>query len=238
MSLRRSLLLAAAALALAGCAAPPVRYFTLAGTPTASTAPVVAANAVPVHIEIAPVGVPERLARPQLVIRSGADNPRNGGTPRLEVLEQQRWTSAFDSELRDAFAGAISTRAGAVDVTRGGRLPGQPVYRVAIRVRYLDATLDRQVDAGYGWTITRSDDSRSALCQSSLSQPVGAGLEQLVLGIQQTVDAAAQRIAHQIQQLQNSGNAVCDPATTPSSPSAGVAPEPVPAVLKPAAKVR
>jgi len=188
-----------------------------------------------VHIEVAPVGVPERLARPQMVIRNDSDDPdsnrRGGGrgdsdgaSTRVQVLEQHRWTSAFDSELRDAFAGAISTRAGAVDVTRGGRLPGQPVYRVAIRVRYLDAILDRQVDAGFGWTITRSDDSRSAICHAAVSQPIGAGMDELVQGIQQTVAAAAHRIAAQISQLQANGSATCEPVASPSaSPAAGAA---------------
>ncbi len=53
-------------LGLAGCASQPDRYYTLAapvGTP--ATAP---AGGTPMFIELAPLALPERLARPQMVV--------------------------------------------------------------------------------------------------------------------------------------------------------------------------
>jgi uncharacterized lipoprotein YmbA len=206
-------LAAATAIALGACAAAPVRYYSLAGTlslPAAPSGTSAAAQAPRIHIEVAPVGVPERLARPQMVVREEGSNPVEGASTRVQVLEQQRWSSPFDSELRDAFGGAIAARAGAVDVTRGGRLPGHPVYRVAIRVQHFDAVLDRQVEARFGWTITRSDDARNAICQVAVSEPAGSGLNGMVQGVQQAVAAAAGQIAAQILQLQATGAARCD----------------------------
>ena len=229
---------ATAALAVAACATPPVRYYSLAGSPVTSAAPIGAAGSAgatgaggsrpagavtrgpsQIHIDVGPVGVPERLARPQMVIRS---NDGDSASTRLQVLEQQRWSSSFDSELRDAFGSAIAARAGAVDVTRGGRLPGHPVYRISIRMQHFEAILDERVDAHIGWTITRSDDNRSALCQAAVSGAGGKGLDDLVQGVQAVVAQAAERIAAQVVQLNASGQASCDgvaePSTVPDTP--------------------
>jgi uncharacterized lipoprotein YmbA len=206
----------AAALTIGGCAAPPVRYYSLAGAvpdagvPAAAVpAGAVGQNGAPIHIEVAPVGVPERLARPQMVIRNASRSAAGPVSPQVDVLEQQRWASSLDSELRDAFAAAIASRAGAVDVTRGGRLPGQPVYRIAIRVGQFDTILDRQVDAVFGWTITRSDDSRHAICEVPVSRPAGKGMDELVQAVKQVVAVAATNIATQLLQLQARGAADC-----------------------------
>lgn len=216
----------ATALGLAACAAPPVRYYSLAGSPAGQAGGPSAGSgaAAPIHLEVAPVGVPERLARPQMVIRNGGDSTQ------VQVLEQQRWSSSFDSELRDAFGNAIAARSGAVDVTRGGRLPGHPVYRIAIRVQRFEATLGRQVDARFGWTITRSDDSRNAICQVAVSAPAGPGLDDLVQGVQQVVAEAADRIAGQVLQLQATGAAACGPGAETPAEGSGASGEPRPVV--------
>lgn len=197
------------ALALAACASTPVRYYTLA---SAAPPPMAAQRAdAPgrgrgtLQVEVGPVGVPDRLARPQMVLRSNLDP----SSTRVSVLEQQRWSSPFDSELRDAFGVAIAARLGAVDVTRGGALPEQPVYRVALQLRQFDAVLDKQVEATFGWTITRSDDDRNAVCQAFASQPIGPGMDELVQGIQRVVDTLADRVATQIAQLQEGRTAAC-----------------------------
>ena len=231
----RPLALVAAALAVVACAAPAVRYYSLAGAPVTRAAPVVAARGPAgaagavgavqsqIHLDVGPVGVPERLARPQMVVRSN-----DSGSTQVRVLEQQRWTSTFDSELRDAFGGAIAARAGAVDVTRGGRLPGHPVYRIAIRLQHFEAILDDRVEARFGWTITRSDDSRSAICQASVAAPGGKGLDELVQGVQEVVAGAADRIAAQVVQLQATGKANCDSSAAPTVPPSRLPGEPDP----------
>ena len=205
----RSLACIAVALAMGACAVPPVRYYSLAATPapSATAAPERPPGAgAQIHLDVGPVGVAERLAKPQIVIRS---NGGDSDSARVQVLEQQRWSSSFDSELRDAFGSAIAARAGAVDVTRGGRLPGHPVYRIAIRLQYYEAILDQRVDARFGWTITRSDDTRNAICQVAVKAPAGKGLDDLVQAVQEVVAQAADRIAAQVLQLHATGKAAC-----------------------------
>ena len=67
----RTLLAGIAVLAaLAGCASKPDSYYTLASSvPADQIAAPAASGTVPLAIELAPVAVPERLARPQMVVR-------------------------------------------------------------------------------------------------------------------------------------------------------------------------
>ncbi|MFC5475733.1 PqiC family protein [Paraherbaspirillum soli] len=191
----------AAALLLAACASAPTRYYTLsAPLPDAAVA-----QTPPIFIEVMPVAVPERLARPQLVVR-----PQGVQNARVEILEQDRWSSPFNNELRDALAGGIANRLGAVDVTRGGRPSSQAAYRIAVELRHYDAVPGAQVQATFGWTITRSDDSRSAACQLSVTEAVnGAGMDALALGVQRAVAAAAAAISANVTALQANRTVQC-----------------------------
>ena len=163
------------------------------------------------HFEVAPVGVPERLARPQMVIRNEKRNDKDGVSPRVDVLEQQRWSSSFDSELRDAFAGAIASRARRRRRDTGravagpARLPGchpvavlrgDPGQASGRRLRLDDHPLGRQPPRhlpDVGVATRRQRDGRTGL-----------------RAVQQAVALAAQRIADQILQLQAHGSVVCE----------------------------
>lgn len=208
---RMLLALAAAALA-AGCASAPDRYYTLA-EPVAATIPGAAGTAgaagpVPasgLFIDIAPVAMPERLARPQLVVS-------RTGMPGAEValLEQHRWTSSFESELRDALAAGIATRLGATDVTKGARLAGAPVWRVAVQLQRLDLIEDQRADAAFSWTVRRADAERGTACRWSGTEAVaGGGIEALALGARHLTGRVSTQIARHVQALQADPAAAC-----------------------------
>ena len=208
---RMLLALAAAALA-AGCASAPDRYYTLA-EPVAATIPGAAgaagaAEPVPasgLFIDIAPVAMPERLARPQLVVS-------RTGMPGAEValLEQHRWTSSFESELRDALAAGIATRLGATDVTKGARLAGAPVWRVAVQLQRLDLIEDQRADAAFSWTVRRADAERGTACRWSGTEAVaGGGIEALALGARHLTGRVSTQIARHVQALQADPAAAC-----------------------------
>ncbi|MGE0802884.1 MAG: membrane integrity-associated transporter subunit PqiC [Lautropia sp.] len=224
---------------LGGCATPvTIRYYTLAvpealadtgttagGRAAPASSPAERSRPGTIQIDVATVAVPERLARPQLVVRHAGDP----ATARIDVLDQTRWSSSFDSELRDAFGAALAARTGGVDVTRGGRLPGQPVYRVSLQLRRFDAVVNQRVDAAFGWTLTRLDDGRGSSCESShgeaIAAPAAAGVgtpaagssrrdgpdyDALVQAMRRIVGQAADRIARQLVALQTTGSARCD----------------------------
>jgi uncharacterized lipoprotein YmbA len=195
--------LLAAVLALAACSSsPPLRFYSLA-TPAAAVdaAP---ARSAGMFIDVLPVGVPERLTRPQLVVRKGNDG-------RMDVLEQDRWTAPFNNELHDTLADGIAARLGAVDARHGGRQQGQPIYRIAVSLRQFDAISGERVDAAFGWTVTRVDDGRSASCQASYSVPAGGvgGTESLVAAMQKTVAIATAAIAATVEGVKNGTGPAC-----------------------------
>lgn len=193
--------LAAAVLAV-GCASAPDRYYTLAapGGPS-SAAP---ASGAPVFIELAPVAVPERLARPQMVVHQPG-----GRSAEVALLEQHRWSSSFENELRDALSGGVAARLGAIDVTKGGRQPSTPAWRIAVQVRQFDAVENTRVDAALSWTVRRSDADLSATCQWRTSEPVGNGIDALAQGAQRVASNASDAIARHIAQLQQNPGAAC-----------------------------
>ena len=160
-------------------------------------------SVTPIFIEVMPVSVPERLARPQLVVSS------KGQDGELLVLEQARWSSPFNLELRDALAAAIAGKIGAIKVIRRGRLPGQPVYRIAVELSQFDATVGGRVNARFDWTITHSTQARSAACYSVISESAGDSIESMVKGIQHVVAAAAESISENLMQLNGGGAASC-----------------------------
>lgn len=192
----------AAAVFVAGCASAPDRYYTLAapgGPPNAAPA-----RGTPLFIELAPVAVPERLARPQMVVHQAS-----GQSAEVALLEQHRWSSSFENELRDALSSDVAARLGAIDVTKGGRQPSTPAWRIAVQVRQFDAVENTRVDAALSWTVRRSDADLSATCQWRTSEPVGSGIDALAQGAQRVASNAADAIARHIAQLQQNPGAPC-----------------------------
>lgn len=190
----------------AGCASvgEKTKFYTLSvPSDTRGKDPYPGYSVTPIFIEVMPVSVPERLARPQLVVSS------KGQDGELLVLEQARWSSPFNLELRDALAAAIAGKIGAIKVIRRGRLAGQPIYRIAVELSQFDATVGGRVNARFDWTITHSTQARSVACYSVISESAGDSIESLVNGIQHVVAAAAESISENLTQLNGVGAASC-----------------------------
>lgn len=196
------------ALLAVGCASVPATRFYTLSTPSepsgAKDTSRLPQPSMPIFIEVTPVNVPERLARPQLVVRS----PGSGET-QLSILEHDRWSSHFNYELRDAFAIGIANRTGAVNRTGGIRAPGQPSYRIAIELSQFDAIVGDKVQARFGWTITRSTDGSIAACYSEISEPVGEGIDGVVKGVQRAVSSVAADVSKNLIELDTGHAATC-----------------------------
>ncbi|MCI1003222.1 PqiC family protein [Herbaspirillum sp. C7C8] len=193
--------LAASLLAACG-SSPPTRFYTLAAPADGGASVRTTSQGPQTFIEVMPVSVPDRLARPQLVVRSDAT--------RVEVLEQDRWSSPFNNELRDALSAGVAARLGAIDVSRGGRPADQASYRIHVELRDFDAARNGQVQASFGWTITRSDDRRSAACRLTVVERVaGAANADVVAATQRAVGKAVQAIADDVRALQAGRGGQC-----------------------------
>lgn len=193
---------------LTACATPKnaTRFYTLANSKASQTAN--AAKTTPFAIEVLRVNVPERLKRPQLVISSN-------NAAQLKILEQDRWSSSFDDELQDAFVSGISQQLNAIDISSGGRIANQPIYRIAIVLQQFNATPGEQVEANFGWTITLLNsgktlaENRSLSCQATINKTVGNETDAVVNGVQAAVADVIQAISANVSSLNNGEQAKC-----------------------------
>lgn len=204
----------AAAAVLAGCGGTTTRYYTLAeggNAPTAS--PRTGAETARYAIEMAPLAVPERLARPQMVVRrTGLMQSKDASQAEVEVLEQSRWSSSFENELRDALSAGIATRLSAFDATKAGRPTGVPVYRISVQLRQFDAVPGTRVDTDFGWSVRRADSDSFVACQMQFSEPVSGGLDGVALSAQRITARVADAIASNVSALASSQQARCPTA--------------------------
>lgn len=163
-----------------------------------------APSSKPIFIEVMPVNVPERLARPQLVVRL----PGSEQEAQLSILDQDRWSSHFNYELRDVFTTGITNRTGAINETRGISAD-QHRYRITIELSQFDAIVGEKVQARFGWTITRSTDGRNAACYSKISEPVGEGIVGVVKGVQRVVSSVSADVSKNLTELEIGQETTC-----------------------------
>ena len=190
-TMRAALAALGLAATLAGCASPEPRYYTLA---TGAAAAPVPAAANPLWIEVAPVRVPERLNRPQLVVADGSD----GG---LKLLDLSRWSSPLPDELRDALSQQLQASLGAVDTYQQGLSDVAPVYRVTTEVVRLDADLGQRASATIAWTVRELPDGRVLSGRTHAELPAPGQVDGMVSAYRQIVAATAADVAAGVQSL-------------------------------------
>lgn len=188
---------AVAAAMLAGCASPEPRYYTLAQGAGAATPPTVAApSANTLWLEVAPVRVPERLNRPQLVVRDG-----NGSDAGLRLLDLARWSAPLPDELRDALSQRLQATLGAVDTYQQGLSDVQPLYRITTEVLHLDADVGQRAGATINWTVRRLPDGKVVSGRSQAELPAPGAVEGVVAAYREIVAGTAADIAAGVQSL-------------------------------------
>lgn len=179
--------LAALALGLGACATtPPVRYYTLLAPP-AQTA--IAEPPAPFLIDVLPVGVPTRLDQPQLVVRQ-ADSG-------IVVLDGERWASPLGDEVRNALSSELSHRLGTRDISGLPRPASQPVLRIKVQLRRLDAWPGQEVQLASDWSLGFADEAGNLrlLCGGQYQEPAVGGYPELVQAQQRAIAAMAASIA-------------------------------------------
>ncbi|RZT42955.1 PqiC family protein [Cupriavidus agavae] len=199
--------LAAAALAaltvavLQGCASPEPRYYTLATGAIGATgaARPASATAQPLWIEVAPVRVPERLNRAQLVVSDG--NP--GG---VRLLDQSRWLSPLPDEMRDALSQQLQTNLGAVDIYQQGLSEVGTLFRITTEVVRLDAEPGQRAAASVAWTVRRLPDGNLVSGRTEAEVPAPGQVDGVVAAYRQIVAATAAEIAAGVQSLRQQPN--------------------------------
>lgn len=222
----------AAALALAACASPPSRFYTLgdgasgaSGASGAAAAAGASTSSAPAWlIEVAPVDVPPQVAKNQLVVQSGPTQ--------VQVLEQERWASLPGDEIRRALSTRLTQQLGTIDVYGTAHPDATPVYRVSMNVQRFESWPGSHALIDAVWSVRAVGSNAVMTCRSVVSEPVGGGYDALIDGHRRALGQISARVAAAVQAMaaasQSAGGATAGKGTTravvtPPCPSAGTA---------------
>ncbi|AOK15749.1 hypothetical protein WT26_06800 [Burkholderia cepacia] len=182
----------AAALALAACSSPPARFYTL--SPADAAAPLRTAPANPAFlIEVPSVGVPEQVAKNQLVVQKNA--------AQVDVLEQERWASPPADEIRRALSDDLAARLGTIDVANSATPPGVPVYRISVNVQRFESWPGKRAAVDAVWSVRSLATQAVMTCRTSVAEPVADGYDALVAGHRRALDVIATQAAAGVRAL-------------------------------------
>ncbi|MDC6180422.1 hypothetical protein C2I33_19925 [Ralstonia solanacearum] len=202
-SLRLACVAGAAAL-MGACASPEPTLHTLS---LRAEPPAPEATRIQRAFRLSAVRVPERLDKPQIVLRTSDSQ--------VQELEQQRWAAPFGAELRDALSADLADALSAVDV--GGATPpaGVPLYRIGADVQRFDARPGQDVSALVTWRVSRdaatpgsggnSSNGSALTCQATLAEPTGSEVDAVVAATQRVVRQWSQHITESVRSLEAPG---------------------------------
>jgi uncharacterized lipoprotein YmbA len=192
----------AAAMLMAGCAStPPEHFYSLStgmGTPAARSG---AAPAPDYYVEIPAVTVPQQVARSQLVVTT------NDG--RMDLLEQERWTSPPAAEIGQALSQVVTADLGVVDVFRTPTPEGATVYRISTNVQRFESAPGQYALLDAVWSVRQVGSQKTLTCRTVANETVGAGYETLVAGHRRAVARLGADIAKAVRSLAANGSASC-----------------------------
>ncbi|MBR8345340.1 PqiC family protein [Burkholderia ambifaria] len=206
---------AVAVLALAACSSPPARFYTL--SPAGATATVRTAPANPPFlIEVPSVGVPEQVAKNQLVVQ------KNGA--QVDVLEQERWAAPPADEIRRALSDDLATQLDTIDVVNSAYPVGVPVYRISVNLQRFDSWPGKRAAIDAVWSVRALGTQAVMTCRTSVAEPVGDGYDALVAGHRRALDVIASQAAAGVRAMAAQRDAMATaPATRTASAKATAA---------------
>jgi len=188
---------------LTACASPATRFYTL-GTDTEPTISK-SVTSPALRIDVRPVQVPPAVARSQLVVQVNA--------AQVQVLEDDRWSSALPDEIRYALAARVSQQAGAFAAGAVGPHEAVPVYQVGVDVQRFESWPGSHVLVDAVWSVSGSAGHETLTCHSTVSEPVSGGYQAIVDGHRRAIDAIAAQIAKVVRDF------AATAADRPSSPA-------------------
>ncbi|SAK65346.1 lipoprotein [Caballeronia temeraria] len=176
------LTLGAAAL-LAACASPTSRFYTLGG----SGARPVPSTQASFYFELAPVDMPQQVAKNQLVVQTSPAQVR--------VLEEERWASLPGDEVRRALSSDLTQQLGAIDVYGTPHPESVPVYRVKVNVQRFESWPGSQAVIDAVWSVRAAGSDTVLTCRTVAQEQVDAGYDALVEGHRKAVGELASAIS-------------------------------------------
>jgi len=175
-----ALLLAAA---LAGCSSPPkTNFYTL----SSAAAPARAAAKVPYSVAIGTVGVPESLDRPQMVMRTGANQ--------VTLAEFDRWAGPLKSEIALAIAENLTLLLGGANVVTYPRGVDADV-NVSVDVQRFESVLGEAATVDVLWQVRPAKGAQKSGRTVAREAVGGAGYDAVVAAHGRALAAVSRDIA-------------------------------------------
>ena len=168
-----------------GCTSAPVRYYTLTPPPD-KTFP---ASETTLAIDVRVVHTPPQLNRADLMVRTGPAE--------VALLENERWASPVNDEIKDALRLELQRRLGLETRLR----PAFTKLTLDIDVQHLEAELGRYALLEASWSATlsttdqRSNGARATICAFQADEKIDASYAGMVEGYQREIAALADAIA-------------------------------------------
>jgi uncharacterized lipoprotein YmbA len=167
-----------------GCTSAPVRYYTLTPPPD-KTLPVAETT---LAIDVRVVHTPPQLNRSELMVRTGPTE--------VSLLENERWASPVNDEIKDAVRLELQRRLGRTI----GLRPTFTKLALDIDVQHLEAELGRHALLEASWSATLSatgqpsNGARATTCTFQADEKIHTGYAQMVEGYQREIAALADAI--------------------------------------------
>ncbi len=168
-----------------GCTSAPVHYYTLTPPPD-STLP---ASEMTLTIDVRVVHTPPQLNRAELMVRTGPSE--------LTLLENERWASPVNDEIKDALRLELQRRFSRRPELR----PAFTKLTLDVDVQHLEAEFGRHALIEASWTATvsatgqGSDGARVTTCTFHADEKIPTGYAGIVEGYQGEIVALADAIA-------------------------------------------
>jgi uncharacterized protein len=188
----------------AGCTSAPVRYYTLSAPSDRN----LAVSQTPLPIDVRVVHTPAQLNRAELMVRTGPTE--------VTLLENERWASPLNDEIKDALRLELKRRLGAVS----GLHPAFTQLTLDIDVQHLEAELGRYALLEASWRATvsatgrQSDGAGTTTCTFQANEKIHAGYAGMVEGYQREVAALADAIVAVLTRPASGVDASCQKAIT------------------------
>ena len=196
----------ACAMLFAGCSASQVHYHTLASSDAFEGTDRKSADFL---LEVMPVSVPPSLDQAYLAIRRGQTE--------IEFVDDERWASPLDNEIRSALAVRLAARLNTDDVDAGSAPSdnaGRQVATLRVRIRQLDVWPGSRVQLTAGWRVGfRGRRDRVLSCVTHLEEKVEArDFGGLVQAQRAVIVQLADIVGANIAALEKSADTECLPA--------------------------
>jgi uncharacterized lipoprotein YmbA len=167
-----------------GCTSAPVRYYTLTPPPD-KTLP---ASQRTLAIDVRVLHIPPQLNRAELMVRTGPTE--------VTLLENERWASPVNDEIKDAVRLALQRRLGRMT----GLRPAFTKLTLDIDVQHLEAELGRYALLEASWSAAlsgtgqRYNGARATTCTFQTDEKIPTGYAGIVEGYQREIAALADAI--------------------------------------------